>query len=222
MFAGEVALITGAASEVGRACIESLLTRGAAVIGLDIDPAIAKLHKRPDFAGIVCDVTDEPRLVQAIEYGVRAFGGLDMLILNAALSPSAVRIEALASAEWHKVIRLNLDANLVLLREAYPLLKLAPNGGRVLVIGSLGISASGVGTAAYSASKAALLELTHVAAREWANDNIRFNSLHPADLSIAQKIPGETETPNKAIGELAAELCGPLFARTTEAQIPFS
>ena len=54
VFSGEVALVTGAASGIGKACVESLLARGAAVIGLDINPAIASLFKRADFLGIRC------------------------------------------------------------------------------------------------------------------------------------------------------------------------
>jgi len=64
-----------------------------------------------------------------------------MLILNAGLFPPGTRISELATGEWHKVMRVNLDANLALLREAHPLLKLAPNGGRVVVIGSKNVPA---------------------------------------------------------------------------------
>ncbi len=243
VFAGEVALVTGAASGIGKACVESLLARGAAVIGLDIDPAIANQYTRPEFVGLVCDVTDEPRLVQAIEDGVRAFGGLDMLILNAGLFPPGTRIEALATAEWHKVMRVNLDANLVLLREAHALLRLAPNGGRVVVIGSKNVPAPGPGAAAYSASKAALQQLARVAALEWAGDGIRLNSLNPDAVfdtgiwteevltaraahygltveAYKRKNLLKTEITSKDVAELAAELCGPLFAKTTGAQIP--
>jgi rhamnose utilization protein RhaD (predicted bifunctional aldolase and dehydrogenase)/NAD(P)-dependent dehydrogenase (short-subunit alcohol dehydrogenase family) len=243
MFAGEVALVTGAASGIGKACVDSLLARGAAVIGIDINPAIAKLHNRPDFSGIQCDVTDEPRLAQAIEHGVRAFGGLDMLILNAGVFPPGTRIEALATAEWHKVMRVNLDANFALLREAHPLLKFAPHGGRVVVIGSKNVPAPGPGAGAYSASKAALQQLTRVAALEWAGDGIRLNTLHPDavfdtaiwtdevlnaraahhGVSVEQykrKNLLNTEITSKDVAELAAELCGPLFAKTTGAQIP--
>jgi rhamnose utilization protein RhaD (predicted bifunctional aldolase and dehydrogenase)/NAD(P)-dependent dehydrogenase (short-subunit alcohol dehydrogenase family) len=243
VYTGEVALVTGAASGIGKACVESLLARGASVIGLDIDPAVTKLHSRPDFAGFACDVTDEPRLIQAIEYGVRAFGGLDILILNAGVFPPGTRLEALATADWHKVMRLNLDANMVLLREAHPLLKLALNGGRVAVIGSKNVPAPGLGAAAYSASKAGLQQLARVAALEWADDNIRLNTLHPDavfdtglwteevlaaraahyGLSVEQykrKNLLKTEITSKDVAELAAELCGPLFAKTTGAQIP--
>ncbi|MDH5485961.1 MAG: bifunctional aldolase/short-chain dehydrogenase, partial [Gammaproteobacteria bacterium] len=176
-FAGEIALVTGAASGIGKACVDSLLARGAAVVGLDINASISSLYNRPDYLGLVCDVTDEKQLAEALEKTARTFGGLDMLILNAGMFPPGCRIDALGTAEWGKVMRLNLDANLMLMREAHPLLKLAPNGGCVVVIGSKNVPAPGPGAAAYSASKAALNQLARVAALEWGADNIRINSL---------------------------------------------
>ncbi len=74
---------------------------------------------------------------------------------------------------------INLDANLALMRACHPLLKLAPRGGRVVVIGSKNVPAPGPGAAAYSASKAALTQLARVAALEWGADGIRINTLHP-------------------------------------------
>jgi rhamnose utilization protein RhaD (predicted bifunctional aldolase and dehydrogenase)/NAD(P)-dependent dehydrogenase (short-subunit alcohol dehydrogenase family) len=243
VFAGEVALVTGAASGIGKACVDSLLARGAAVVGLDINPAITGLFSRPDYLGLVCDVTDEKQLTDALEKTVRAFGGLDMLILNAGIFPPGCRIEALATAEWQKVLRINLDSNLVLMREAHALLKLAPHGGRVVVIGSKNVPAPGPGAAAYSASKAALNQLARVAALEWGADNIRINSLHPNavfdtgiwtdevlqarakhyGLTVEQYKKNnvlKTEVTSRDVAELAAEMCGPLFAKTTAAQVP--
>jgi rhamnose utilization protein RhaD (predicted bifunctional aldolase and dehydrogenase)/NAD(P)-dependent dehydrogenase (short-subunit alcohol dehydrogenase family) len=243
VLAGEVALVTGAASGIGKAVVESLLARGAAVIGLDVNAAIEKLHARPDFLGIVCDVAQTPELQRALETGVRAFGGVDVLVLNAGVFPGGRRIDALPDAEWRRVLQVNLDANLALLREAHPLLALAPRGGRVSVIGSKNVPAPGPGAAAYSASKAALTQLARVAALEWAGEGIRVNTLHPdAVFDTAIWTPEVLEARARSYGmtveqyktknllhtevhaadvaELAAELCGPLFAKTTGAQIP--
>jgi len=243
LFAGEVALVTGAASGIGKACVASLLARGAAVVGLDRDPAIETLHARPDYRGIVCDVTDEAALRRAVAAAVDAFGGLDMLILNAGIFPAGRKLADLATDEWRRVLGVNLDANLVLLRECHPLLALAPNGGRVVVIGSKNVPAPGPGAGAYSASKAALNQLARVAALEWGKDGIRVNVLHPnavfdtgvwtdevlAARAAAYGLDVENYKKNNVLGvevtsrhvaELAAELCGPLFARTTGAQIP--
>jgi NAD(P)-dependent dehydrogenase (short-subunit alcohol dehydrogenase family) len=131
----------------------------------------------------------------------------------------------------------------MLLRECHPLLKLAPRGGRVAVIGSKNVPAPGPGAGAYSASKAALTQIARVAALEWGNDNIRVNTLHPnavfdtgiwSDEVLAARAAHyrisvdeykrnnvlHTEVTSRDVAELAAELCGPLFAKTTGAQIP--
>ena len=244
VFGGEIALVTGAASGIGRACVEALLKRGAAVVGLDIDPNVATCAGvRPDYLGLHCDVTSEEALADALEAGVRAYGGLDMLVLNAGVFPSGTPIEKLGAGEWRTVFSVNLDANLTLMRECYPLLKLASKGGRVVVIGSKNVAAPGPGAAAYSASKAALTQLARVAALEWGGAGIRVNTLHPNavfDTSLwteevlraraesyglsveAYKRSNilKTEVRSMDVGELVAELCGPTFAKTTGAQIP--
>ena len=242
-FAGEVALVTGAASGIGKACVEALLARGAAVVGLDINPAIAETGGRPDLLGIVCDVSDEAAIGRAFDQAVARFGGLDMLVLNAGIFPPSQRIAALPLSDWDRTLRVNLDANLVLLREAHPLLTLAPRGGRVAIIGSKNVPAPGPGAAAYSASKAALTQLARVAALEWGAEGIRVNVLHPNAvfdtglwtdevLTARAKSYGlsvedykrnnvlRVEVTSRDVAELAAELCGPRFAKTTGAQIP--
>ena len=242
-FTGEVAMVTGAASGIGKACVESLVARGAAVAALDCNPAIAELFSRPDVLGLCCDVTDEGALRQALDATAGAFGGLDMLILNAGIFPSSRPIAALPRAEWDTAMRVNLDANLALLREAYPLLKLAPRGGRVAIIGSKNVHAPGPGAAAYSASKAALTQLARVAALEWGADGIRVNVVHPNavfdtgiwtdevfqaraasyGMTVEQYKTNNVlrvEITSRDVAELAAEVCGPLFAKTTGAQVP--
>lgn len=243
LFSGEIALVTGAASGIGLACVESLFARGAVVVGLDIDANITQLFDRPDFLGICCDVTNEEQIKAAIAQTISAFGGLDMLILNAGIFPSGCKIADLAIEQWKQVMSVNLDANLSLLKLSHPYLKLAPNGGRVVIIGSKNVPAPGPGAAAYSASKAALNQLARVTALEWGSDNIRINSLHPnavfdTGIWTDEVLQGraqhygltvqeyktnnllKTEVTSHNVGELAAELCGPLFAKTTAAQIP--
>ncbi len=239
VFAGEVALVTGSASGIGKACVEAFLKRGAAVVGLDLSPQPA----RPGFCGVTCDLTNETLVLAALEQGVRAFGGLDMLVLNAGIFPKAVPIAGMTTEHWRKVMQINLDANFMLLRECHPLLKLAPRGGRVVIIGSKNVPAPGPGVAAYSASKAAMNQLARVAALEWGQDRIRINSLHPnavfdtgiwTDEVLAARAKSYglsveeyktnnvlgVEVKSRDVAELAAELCGPLFAKTTAAQIP--
>lgn len=243
VFSGEIALVTGGASGIGKACVQSFLRRGAAVVALDINPAIISMFEGQEFLGIQCDVTSEQQLKDAMVTTVEIFGGLDMLVLNAGIFPKSQRIDSMELEGWQKVMRINLDANLVLMREAYTFLKLAPNGGRMVIIGSKNVSAPGPGAAAYSASKAGLNQLARVAALEWGKDNIRINSLHPnavfdtgiwSDEVLASRASNyglslEEYKKNNLLGttitshdvsELAVELCGPLFTKTTGAQIP--
>jgi rhamnose utilization protein RhaD (predicted bifunctional aldolase and dehydrogenase)/NAD(P)-dependent dehydrogenase (short-subunit alcohol dehydrogenase family) len=243
LFAGEVALVTGAASGIGKACVDSLLARGACVIGMDLNVSIETMYTRLDYLGVRGDVTSLAAIQTALETGARRFGGLDMLILNAGIFPAAKNIAAMDIALWQQTLDINLTANLLLLREAHPLLKLAPNKGRVVIIGSKNVPAPGPGASAYSASKAALNQLMRVCALEWGQDQIRINTVHPNavfdtglwteevlqsratsyGLTVAQykkrNVLG-VEVTRQDVAELAAELCGPLFAKTTAAQIP--
>jgi rhamnose utilization protein RhaD (predicted bifunctional aldolase and dehydrogenase)/NAD(P)-dependent dehydrogenase (short-subunit alcohol dehydrogenase family) len=243
-FQGEVALVTGAASGIGRACVEALLQRGAAVVGLDINPAIAHQHSERDaFLGLICDVTEPQAIGHGLKQTLLHYGGLDMLVLNAGIFPGGCPVAELTDETWHRVMQINLDANLSLLRETHPYLKLAPLGGRVVVIGSKNVAAPGQGAAAYSAAKAALNQLARVTALEWAADGIRINSLHPdavfdtgiwteevvATRAAHYGMTAEaykkrnllsTEITSRDVAELICELCDRRFAKTTGAQIP--
>ena len=138
---------------------------------------------------------------------------------------------------------INLDANLALLGAAHALLKCAPRGGRVLVVGSKNVPAPGPGAAAYSASKAALNQLARVAALEWGGDGIRVNVVNPNavfdtgiwteeilsaraqnyGLSVDEYKKNNVlgvDVTSRDVAELIAEMCGPLFAKTTGAQVP--
>ena len=126
LFSGEAALVTGAASGIGKACVESFLQRGIAVVGLDIDERITAVSTEPGFLGIQCDLTDESQIQNALDAAVSRFGGVDMLVLNAGMFPASTRIGELSLDAWRTVMAVNLDANLVLLRECYSLLKHAP------------------------------------------------------------------------------------------------
>ena len=242
-FAGEIALVTGAASGIGKACVESFLKRGAAVIGLDRNPAIESMWTRPDFLGIACDLTDADAVQKALDLAVKRFGGLDILVLNAGIFPASEPIHEIAPQSWRAAMAVNVEANLLVLQACHALLKLAPRGGRIVVIGSKNVPAPGPGAAAYSASKAALNQLARVAALEWAKEGIRVNSIHPnavydtalwTDEVLASRAKAynltveqykknnllRTEVSSRDVAELAAEMCGPLFGKTTAAQVP--
>jgi rhamnose utilization protein RhaD (predicted bifunctional aldolase and dehydrogenase)/NAD(P)-dependent dehydrogenase (short-subunit alcohol dehydrogenase family) len=242
-FEGEVVLITGAASGIGKACVESFLRRGSAVIALDIDPSIKTINNHKNYLGLIGDITNENAIEELIEKGVQYFGGLDMIVLNAGMFPKGKKVSELPLKEWRDVFSVNLDANLNILRTVFPLLQAAPNNGRVVIIGSKNVSAPGPGAAAYSASKAALNQLMRVLSMEWGEYGIRLNTIHPnavfdtgiwTDEVLKSRAKQynltveEYKTNNllgvqvysKDVSELAAEMCGELFSKTTAAQIP--
>jgi len=243
VFTGETVVVTGAASGIGKACVEAFLKRGAAVVGLDRNPAIEGMWNRMDFLGLACDLTQKNAIEKSLDAAVKSFGGVDMLVLNAGIFPSSQPIQEILAETWRNAMAVNVEANLLVMQACHPLLKLAPRGGRVVVIGSKNVPAPGPGAAAYSASKAALNQLARVAALEWAQEGIRINSLHPnavydtalwTDEVLASRAKAynltveqykrnnllKTEVASKDVAELAAEMCGPLFAKTTAAQVP--
>ena len=242
-FEGEVVLITGAASGIGKACVESFLCRGSAVIALDLDPSIETANSHKNYLGLICDVTNQNALEELIEKSVQYFGGLDMIVLNAGMFPKGKKVSELPLEEWRDVFSVNLDANLNILRTVFPLLQAAPNNGRVVIIGSKNVSAPGPGAAAYSASKAALNQLMRVLSMEWGEHGIRLNTIHPNavfdtgiwtdevlksrakqyNLTVEEYKTNNllgVEVYSKDVSELAAEMCGELFSKTTAAQIP--
>ncbi|PZF85581.1 bifunctional aldolase/short-chain dehydrogenase [Jiangella anatolica] len=241
--AGQVALVTGAAGGIGRAIAGRFLAAGGAVAGLDLDPAVAGAFDGASWLGLGCDVTDAGQVGAALDAVTDTFGGLDILVLNAGIFPAAAPVAELDSELWRRVMRVNLDAAADLLREAHPLLRQAPGGGRVVVIGSKNVAAPGPGAAAYSASKAALTQLARVTALEWAADGIRVNVVHPDavfdtgiwaggvlearaahyGLSVEDYTTRNllhTQITSADVAELALALTGPAFAKTTGAQIP--
>ena len=240
---GEVALVTGSSSGIGRACAEALLKQGAAVIGLDINTAITGQENSSSFCELVADVTDPNAVSAAVDTGVQRFGGIDMVVAAAGIFGASDHIADLVQDDWDKTLAVNLNGVTNLLRATHPFLRMAPNGGRVLLVGSKNVSAPGKGAAAYSTSKAAMTQLGRVAALEWATDGIVVNTIHPdgvfdtglwseelieqraanygltADEYRQRNLLGR-EITSRDIGELVATMCGHSFSRITGAQIP--
>ncbi len=169
-FSGKTCLITGAASGIGFAVARHLSEQGAArLILIDRDPIAA------DFAheAIAGDVRDEG-LWDALD-----LGGLDHALVNAGIA-GAGQIADLAFAEWRRILSVNLDGAFLTLRAAMRAMR-GRGGSIVLTASAAGIKAE-PGVAAYGASKAALIHLARIAAKEGAPDGIRVNAIAPAGV----------------------------------------
>ena len=241
--AGAVAIVTGAASGIGRACVSELLNRGCAVTGIDLDESVEGSFGGPAWLGITADVTDADCQRSAISRAVERFGGVDIVVASAGVFGASAPINELSADNWHRVQAVNVDAVASLFEAVYPMLIRSPIGGRVAVIGSKNVAAPGPGASAYSVSKAALTQLARVAALEWAADGIRVNIVHPdavfdtglwTDDLIAERASkyGMTideyktrnllgkEVTSASVARIVAELCSDSFSATTGAQIP--
>ena len=241
-FTGQVAVVTGAASGIGKACAAALLARGAAVVGFDISPNVIDSFNSTSWRGIVVDVTDEKAQERSLEEAIDAFGGVDIAILSAGIFGKTMPLADLDLEEYARVMRINLDATAISLKLLHPFLIESPVGGRVVLVGSKNVHAPGAGAAAYSASKAAATQLARVAAIEWAKDGIRVNTVHP-DAVFDTALWSEEVLANRAasygmtieqyksrnllkmeitsaqVAETVAQLVGPAFAATTGAQV---
>jgi rhamnose utilization protein RhaD (predicted bifunctional aldolase and dehydrogenase)/NAD(P)-dependent dehydrogenase (short-subunit alcohol dehydrogenase family) len=241
--AGAVALVTGAASGIGRACAEALLAGGVAVAGVDLSAEVETCFTGPAWRGVVADVADADAINAALTKTAESFGGVDIAVVSAGIFGPSTPIAKLTDDEWRSVLSINVDSVARLLRELHPLLSRSPIGGRVVVIGSRNVAAPGPGVAAYSASKAALTQLSRVAALEWAGDRIRVNLVHPdgvfdTGLRTPEMIAARareygvdvetyrrrnllrTEVTSADVARAVVALCDDTFSMTTGAQIP--
>jgi rhamnose utilization protein RhaD (predicted bifunctional aldolase and dehydrogenase)/NAD(P)-dependent dehydrogenase (short-subunit alcohol dehydrogenase family) len=242
MFSGKIALVTGAASGIGQACVWSLLNHGAVVCAIDINPAIVGLFDNSAVIETVCDVTDTDAMKAAVDDTVRHFGGLDILISNAGLFPISERIEQMNDQTWDKSMTVNLTSHQQLLSLCIPYLKQGIDPA-IVIMASKNVPAPGPGASAYSVAKAGLTQLARVAALELGEHGIRVNALHPNavfdtaiwtdevlekrarnyGLSIEEYKTNnilKVEVTSHDVAELACQMAGQVFAKTTGAQLP--
>ncbi len=242
MFEGKIAVVTGAASGIGRACVDALVKQGACVAALDINADISSIFKSLQVSGIRCDVTSTEQLRAAIQTAIQQFGGIDVLISNAGLFPPSCEIEMLDDATLLKSTQLNYLSHAQLLRECIPFLKLGADPA-VVMVASKNVPAPGPGALAYSGAKAALTQMARVAALELGPHGIRVNSVHPNavfdtgiwdettlqaratayGLTVSQYKTNNVlrcEVNSAKVADAILALCSPQFSCTTGAQLP--
>jgi len=239
---GRIALVTGAASGIGRACVEQLLQQGAVVAALDINPDLFAHFPQREVLTIKCDVTSKAQVKKAIEKTITSFGGLDIIISNAGIFPPSATIAQMDGHTWQKSMQINLTSHQQLMQLSLPYLELGFDPA-IVVIGSKNVQAPGPGASAYSVAKAGLTQLCRVAALELGAKGVRVNIIHPNavfDTGVWQKEVLETraahygmtvseykknnvlktEVTSQDVATLAVTMLGPVFSKVTGAQVP--
>ncbi|MEJ7777735.1 MAG: SDR family NAD(P)-dependent oxidoreductase [Sphingomicrobium sp.] len=176
----KVALVTGAASGIGRAAAELFASEGATVVAAD---AVAA-------EGVtLLDAGSEAEVQAMIEKVVADHGGIDVIFANAGISGGLAGIFEQTSADWQEILRVNLIGPFLAIKYAAPRIK-ARGGGSIICTASVAGLRSGAGGAAYSASKAGLINLVKVAATQLAGSNVRVNAICPGliETGMTRKI----------------------------------
>lgn len=178
--AGRVALVTGAASGLGRAIVTRYVTEGARVLAADIDDAgLATLVDEIGEMVIAhhCDVTSESDVAAAVTGAVDGFGRLDIAVANAGAGTGSLLIDH-DLAEWRRIVDLCLTGAFLTVKHAGRVL-VEQGSGSIVVTASLNAIQPGRGMGAYCSAKAGVAMLTEVAALEMGPSGVRVNAIAP-------------------------------------------
>lgn len=201
---GQIAVVTGAAGAIGRGVVEVLLARGACVCATDIDvERLSQLSVRLQssascLATYAADLTKPDEVHNLFAKCVRRFGGVDCVVPNAGVAHVS-SIEEMDHAKFARVLDVNTTATMLVLKEAARIFRMQQTGGSVVMQASKNVFAPGASFGAYSASKAAALQLGRIAALEMAELSVRVNVIN------ADAVFGDEQTPSQLWAEVGPE-----------------
>jgi NAD(P)-dependent dehydrogenase (short-subunit alcohol dehydrogenase family) len=176
--AGKVAVVTGAASGIGKATVDLFRSEGAMVVGADMSEG----------ADVRCDAGSEVEVKRLVDEIVAKHGGLDIFFANAGISGGFASIAEQTEADWAEILRVNLIGPFLAIKHAAPLMKLR-GGGSIVCTASVAGLRSGAGGAAYSASKAGVINLVQNAAQQLSGSGVRVNAICPGLIETGMTRP---------------------------------
>ena len=164
---GKVAIVTGAASGIGKATVELFRSEGATVVGADMS----------DGADVRADAGSEDDVKRLLDDVLRVHQRVDVFFANAGISGGWATISEQTAEDWTEILRINLIGPFLAIKYAAPLMK--ERGGSIICTASVAGLRSGAGGAAYSASKAGVINLVQTAAQQLSGSGIRVNAICP-------------------------------------------
>jgi NAD(P)-dependent dehydrogenase (short-subunit alcohol dehydrogenase family) len=181
---GARCLVTGGASGIGAATVARLRAGGATVSVVDVDPS----------ADVRCDIADEAQVVSGLASAVEELGGLDAAVLCAGVGGMSPILE-MSTAEWDRVMNVNLRGTFLCLRESARAMR---GGGVIVAVSSVSGFLADRLTSHYNASKAGVDMLVRIAARELGPLGIRVNAVAPGTtrtpmFAATDRLPGYQE-----------------------------
>ncbi len=196
---GKVAIITGAARGIGRACAVALAREGADIVALDIasqinsvkypmaaledlaetDRQIKALGRRS--ITIQADVRNSSQMQAAVDRAIQEFGKVDIMVPNAGICTYVPSLDQMSEAEWDDVIDVNLSGVARSMRAVIPHMR-DRKSGRIIVVNSCNSRFGSPGSPSYNASKWGVLGLIKCVATEVAKDNITVNAVNPTGV----------------------------------------
>jgi NAD(P)-dependent dehydrogenase (short-subunit alcohol dehydrogenase family) len=208
----KVAIVTGGAVGIGRACALQMAHEGASVAVLDTDgregaAVVADLVDRDLRAHFIsCDVSSEKQVASAISEAATYFGRIDILVNNAGIAGPSKPTHELTETEWDRVQAVNVKGVFFCTKHVIPHLR-AAGGGSIINLSSIYGLVGGADVPPYHASKGAVRLMSKTDALIYASDRIRVNSVHPGFIWTPMveghlKSLGDLETGRKAVGDL--------------------